>query len=286
MHDRTDGQDVSSIAPLAGAGGAGRSRATALWSAAVRQLSAEGLRRTPPIWREARMFRELAALRRDPISGGVGLPDGQGRPVFLIPGYMAGDASLGPLARALRAADFRPETAGLRLNVGCAGAMVGPIEARLAAHVAANGGRKAFVIGQSRGGGFGRWLAARRPDLVAGLVTLGTPLCDPLAVNLLVLVNVGLVGTLGRLGVPGILSTGCLRPDRCCETVWREYAAPLPAGLPFLSIYSRSDGIVDWRACLDPAARHLEVDSSHCGMAFNVDVLRAIGADLANASPE
>ncbi|CAN5925262.1 hypothetical protein BH11MYX4_BH11MYX4_30560 [soil metagenome] len=256
------------------------SSARTLLRAAIRQLSVKGLRRTPPIWREGRALPELVALRRDPISSGVGLPAGRGRPVFLIPGYMAGDASLSPMARALRAADFRPETAGVRLNVGCASAMFAPIEARLAAHVAAHDGQKALIIGQSRGGTFGRWLAARRPDLVSGLVTLGTPLLDPLAVHLLVLMNIGVVGTLGALGMPGLLSTQCLRLDRCCEPAWSEGAAPLAEGTPFLSIYSRSDGIVDWRSCLDPGARHLEVDSSHCGMAFNVDVLRAIGAEL------
>ena len=106
---------------------------------------------------------------------------------------------------------------------------------------------------------------------------------DPLAVNFLVLMNLGVVGTLGTLGIPGVLSTRCMRLDRCCEPAWREGAAPLASELPFLSIYSRSDGIVDWRSCLDPAARHVEVDSSHCGMAFNVEVLRAIGAELALA---
>jgi pimeloyl-ACP methyl ester carboxylesterase len=227
------------------------------------------------------MFQELAELRRDPISGGVGLPSGAGRPVFLIPGYMAGDASLAPMAKALRAAGWKPERAGVRLNVGCATEMLGPIEARLEAHVDASGGQKAIVIGQSRGGTFGRWLAARRPDLVGGLVTLGSPLRDPLAVNVLVLVNLGVVGTLGTLGVPGVLSTHCMRLDRCCAPAWREGSGPLGTGFRFLSIYSRSDGIVDWRSCLDPAARHLEVESSHCGMAFNVGVLRAIGAELA-----
>jgi triacylglycerol lipase len=255
--------------------------ARTLLRAALRQLSPKGLRRTPPIWREGRMLPELVALRRDPISSGSGLPEGRGRPVFLIPGYMAGDASLAPMARALGAAGFRTETAGLRLNVGCANAMFEPLVARLEAHVASCGGQKAFLIGQSRGGTFARWVAAHRPDLVAGLVTLGSPLLDPLAVHVLVLMNIGVVGTLGALGLPGLLSTQCLRMDRCCERAWKEGLAPLPDGLPFLSIYSRSDGIVDWRSCLDPSARHLEVESSHCGMAFNVDVLRAIGDELA-----
>lgn len=257
---------------------------TALWRAARRHFSAEGLERIPPIWREGRAFDELAAFRRDPIASGVGLAEGDGLPVFLIPGYMSGDETLAPMARALRAANYRPETSGVRLNVGCANEMFGPLEARLAAHVSANGGRKAFVIGQSRGGGFGRWLAARRPDLVAGLVTLGTPLRDPLALHPLVLANLGVVSALGTLGMPGLLSTRCLRLDRCCAPVWRELTKPLAAELPFVSIYSRSDGIVDWRACLDPSARHFEVDSSHCGMAFNVDVLRIIGAELGNVA--
>jgi pimeloyl-ACP methyl ester carboxylesterase len=167
------------------------------------------------------------------------------------------------------------------LNLGCAASLIGPLEERLAAHVAASGGQRAIIIGQSRGGTFGRWLAARRPDLVAGLITLGAPLRNPLAVNLAVLVNIGVVGTLGTLGVRRFLSLGCLRFDRCCAVAWREGTGPLPKGFPFLSIYSRSDGIVEWRACLDPAARHLEVESSHCGMAFNVDVLRAVGVELA-----
>ena len=255
----------------------------ALYRAARRQLSFEGLRRTPPIWREARWLKELIAWHRDPISDGVGLPPGEGRPVFLIPGYMTGDDSLAALGRALRGAGYRPETAGLRLNVGCANAMFAPMEARLAAHVAARGGKKAFIIGHSRGGGLGRWLAARRPDLVAGLVTLGTPLRDPLALNVLVLLNLGIVSALGKLGLPGLLSTECFRLDRCCGPIRRDLSRPLDAKMPFLSVYSRSDGVVDWRACLDRGARHLEVDSSHCGMAFNVDVVRAIGAELSRA---
>jgi triacylglycerol lipase len=227
------------------------------------------------------MFDEHAEFRRHPIARGDGLPSGGGRPVFLIPGYMAGDVSLVPLARALDGAGFRTGRAGILVNVGCASALADRIEERLEAHVAAHGGERAFVIGQSRGGTLGRWLASRRPDLVAGLVTLGTPLRDPLAVNLIVLVNIGLVGSLGALGIRGLLSLGCLRFDRCCARAWREGMSPLPEDLPFLSIYSRSDGIIDWRACLDPAARHLEVDSSHCGMGFNVEVVRAIGAELA-----
>ncbi len=229
------------------------------------------------------MILECARLMRDPIAKGIGIPHGDGRPVFLIPGYWAGDGSLVPLARALRNAGYRTKAAGIRLNIGCANDMLAPIEARLERHVTRYG-RKALVLGQSRGGAFARLLAARRPDLVDGLMTLGTPLLDPLAVHLLVLLNVGFVGTLGTLGLPGLLSIKCTRDNACCESVRHEYESPLPATTPFVSFYSRSDGIVDWRACLDPEARQVEVVSSHCGMAWNADVLRAIGVELARGA--
>jgi len=38
---------------------------------------------------------------------------------------------------------------------------------------------------------------------------------------------------------------------------------------------------VQWRACLDPDATHLEIDGSHCGMALNGKIFRAIAEQLA-----
>ena len=51
----------------------------------------------------------------------------------------------------------------------------------------------------------------------------------------------------------------------------------LPTSVGFASLYSRSDGVIHWRACLDPQARHVEVSSSHCGMAVNRDVFDRVG---------
>jgi hypothetical protein len=53
----------------------------------------------------------------------------------------------------------------------------------------------------------------------------------------------------------------------------------------FVSVYSRSDGIVDWRACLDPAAQHVEVAASHIGMAVNPDVYRVLAEALDAGRP-
>jgi hypothetical protein len=49
-------------------------------------------------------------------------------------------------------------------------------------------------------------------------------------------------------------------------------------------MYSRSDGIVSWKACLDPYAQQVEVDSSHTGMSVNPRVYRVLAGVLNGGS--
>jgi triacylglycerol lipase len=230
------------------------------------------------IWREARIGLETAALLRDPVFKGDGVADGRGQPVLLVPGFLAGDESLALMTRWLRRTGHHTSRAGMRLNVGCSGAAVDRLEERLEKLVKRQG-RRAAIIGQSRGGSLAKVLAARRPDLVAGIVTLGSPTCDALNVNVFTRSAIGAVGALGTLRVPGFFSRSCISGD-CCEEFWKLHAGPLPRGVGFVSVYSRSDGIVDWRSCLDPSAKHVEVRSSHIGMAVHPDGYRAIAAAL------
>jgi triacylglycerol lipase len=233
----------------------------------------------PPLWREARLGLEAAALLRDPVLRGAGLRDGRGRPVLLVPGFLAGDASLGPMAGWLKRAGYRPKRAGMVANVDCSGALLGRLEERLE-RVVQEQAKRSVVIGQSRGGALAKVLAVRRPDLVAGVVTLGSPQMAPLAVHPLVRVPLHAVGALGSLGAPGLFRRSCLDGD-CCAEFWSELAGPLPAGVGLVAVYSKSDGIVDWRACLDPyAVEHVEVATSHVGMAVSPAAWRAIGSAL------
>jgi hypothetical protein len=123
-------------------------------------------------------------------------------------------------------------------------------------------------------------VALRRPDLVSGIACLGSPVLDEVAVHPLVMLHVRLVGRLGTLGVPGLLSRDC-RDGECCAPTRGLAGAPFPPDVGFTAIYSRSDGIVDWRACLDPAATQVEVDVSHCGMAVHAGTYRALADALA-----
>jgi pimeloyl-ACP methyl ester carboxylesterase len=233
----------------------------------------------PPLWREARLGLEAAALLRDPILRGEGLGDGRGRPAFLIPGFLAGDGSLALMANWLRRAGYRPSRAGMRANVGCSGAAHKGLEQRLE-RIVEEQGQRAVVIGQSRGGSMAKVLAVRRPDLICGLVTLGSPHVDPLAVHPLVRLQLEAVSRLGSLGAPGLFKRSCLNGD-CCASFWDDLAAPLRSRVGFVAVYSRSDGIVDWKACLDPCAdAHVEVRASHCGMAVSPAAWRAVAEAL------
>jgi hypothetical protein len=62
--------------------------------------------------------------------------------------------------------------------------------------------------------------------------------------------------------------------------------ASLPPALRAVAIYSRSDGIVSWKACLDPYAECVEVDSSHAGMSVNLGVYRVLAGVLDEAADD
>jgi len=166
----------------------------------------------------------------------------------------------------------------MRANVACSEVSCTRLEARLEGF-AEHTGQRVSIIGQSRGGVFARALAVRRPDLVEGIVTLGSPTVSQLRIHPLVLAHVGLVSALGSARVPGLFSWRCLRGD-CCERFRGAISGEFPGHIPYVGMYSRSDGVVDWHSCLDPAAQLVEVSASHCGMSVSAQVYRELGFAL------
>jgi triacylglycerol lipase len=233
----------------------------------------------PPIWRESRFGFEVAALLRSRVFKGEGVEHAGGQPVLLIPGFLAGDDSLGLMTQWLRRTGHHTRKAGIRANVACSSESTDRLAERLR-QLADSTGQKVAVIGQSRGGNLAKVLAVRNPELVSGIVTLGSPQLDPFDIHPLVRANVYAVGTLGTLGVRGLFKHTCKWGD-CCEKFWEELRGPVPDGVGYLSVYSKSDGIVRWRACLDPAAEQLEIDASHVGMAVSPRAFRAVAQALA-----
>jgi triacylglycerol lipase len=226
-----------------------------------------------PVWGELRYSAELARLLAD---GELRAPRWRedAAPVMLVPGFMAGDASLTVLRGWLRRRGHRVAMSGMLVNVGCAERIVARLEEHLQAF-ASDCERPVVVIGQSRGGTLARALAVRHPEEVSGLVMLGSPVCDGLAVSASVLRTVRWVARLGDLGLPGVFSSDC-KDGACCAAFREDLSAPLTPHIEAVSVHSRSDGVVDWRACLDPHAQPVEVDSSHCGMSVHPEVYRVL----------
>ena len=212
----------------------------------------------PPLWREARIGLEAAALLRDPLFRGDGVVDGRGRPVLLIPGFLAGDGSLSMMAGWLKRAGYRPSRAGLVANVNCSGVLIPRLEKRLERLVSLQG-KQAAIVGQSRGGTLAKVLAYRRPELVAGVVTLGSPQIDPLAVHPLVRLQVEAVSRLGSLGAPGLFKRSCLDGD-CCSSFWEDLARPLPEPLRPGPEGERQRGVNAGVPRLGGARRHADPD--------------------------
>lgn len=199
-------------------------------------------------------------------------------PVLLVPGFLAGDATLRLMARALRREGLRTYRSRIRANVGCTLDAAALVERRLES-IAARRGSRVRIVGHSLGGMLARGVAARRPDLVSGVVTMGSPVLAPAAHHVSLSASVDLLVRLSRAGVRRVMAEDCVA-GACARQSFDEARAPLGDGIPWTAIYSRRDGVVDWRACVDPLAEPVEVRASHVGMAVDPRVIDAVLAAL------
>lgn len=233
----------------------------------------------PEITRAA--VRGMTGLRsRNPAADG---PAPSGEPVLLVPGFLAGDWSLRLLAHHLRAAGLRTYRAHILSNVGCQAATGALLEGRLEA-IAERRGSRVRIVGHSLGGILARGLAVRRPDLISGVVTMGSPMMAPGVSHRFLLQAAETLVLLARIGVPGVMSESCIAGE-CVREAWEETRRPIPPGVDFVCLYSEGDGLVDPRACVDPAARAVEVHASHLGMAVDPRVADRVVAELTSAVP-
>lgn len=222
---------------------------------------------------------ELTRLVADPVWRGEGVPPGAGRPVLLIPGFMAGDTSLGTLARWLRRQGYRVELSGIRWNVACSDRTLVDVEARLG-RLAEETGQPVVLVGHSRGGSLARTLSVRRPDLVQRVIALGSPLADPFDITPLTRVAVSWAQRLEWMRNPVSRERGCFTPECTCIVAARR-ARPPGRDVPIVSVVTLEDGVVNPPACLLPGAKVVYVRGTHVGLAVNVEVYRVLAQELA-----
>jgi len=208
---------------------------------------------------------EYARMR---LSSQAALPRGEGRCIVLFPGLAADKRSIRPFKSFFEGLDYAVHDWGRGLNTGPDGEPNAWLD-DLAMHVqslTSKNADKISLVGWSLGGIYARELGKRLPDRVRQVITLGTPFAGDVQH-----INVAWAYRLLNGRRPYL--------DAAMRAQLRR-APPMPT----TSIYSRSDGIVAWRACLQEGdaahTENIEVAGSHCGLAWNSTVLKILADRL------
>jgi pimeloyl-ACP methyl ester carboxylesterase len=194
--------------------------------------------------------------------------EGDGHPVILYPGLGAGSLTTSELRAHLKTCGFDVHDWELGINTGPEGLFDDWLAALVqrVREVHARHARKVSLVGWSLGGVYAREIAKRCPECVRQVVTLATP---HNAMD-----DANHAGTFYKL-LGG--DTSQLTPELLARLGQRP-------PVPVTSIYSKSDGVVCWRGCLErPGAdcQNVEVQASHLGMPAHPDVLGIVADRLA-----
>jgi pimeloyl-ACP methyl ester carboxylesterase len=196
-------------------------------------------------------------------------PKGDQSTVLVIPGFATTDRSTVVLRAYLNWLGYRAVGWELGRNLGAK--TIGLRNERLhdrLAQLFCESQHKVSIIGWSMGGIMARMIARNSPDLVSRVISLGAPFTgDPFANHAWQVYE--------RL-------TGHSLSHPIARAQIAESKLPLP--VPAISLYSKSDGIVDWQCCLEPdrsSSHNIEVQSAHCAFGFDPVVLRTVADVLA-----
>ncbi|MEM9301919.1 MAG: alpha/beta fold hydrolase [Pseudomonadota bacterium] len=194
-----------------------------------------------------------ALLRRPPRAPGC---DGNSHPVMLVPGFGAGEWSMGFLARTLERHGFLTTPWGLGTNGGDVPALAPQVTDQARAFADARG-EAITLVGWSLGGYFSREAARDLPDEVAQVITLGTPAW----------------GGPKYTAAAGFYTGQGLDLDEIENGTFERFERPIEQ--PIVAFWSRRDGVVSWECCIDhwsPNVEHVEVDCTHVGLGFDRDI--------------
>lgn len=198
----------------------------------------------------------------------AGTPLGKGQPVLVLPGLGTSDSATAVLRRHLNLRGYAAHEWGLGWHTGPKDVelmdWLGPIMERVRALYEVTR-QPVALVGWSLGGIAAREVARRMPGQVSVVITLGSPFANTHATH----ASKAFALLSGR------------NPEDFKDVVAQFLPEP---PVPTVSVYSRTDGLVHWSACIQPNARntkHVEVNHvSHGGMVFSTDVIRVVLKEL------
>ncbi|MBZ5584404.1 MAG: hypothetical protein LAQ30_19770 [Acidobacteriia bacterium] len=237
------------------------------------------MRYPSPIFSEPLCVLEFLALRISPAYHGSGIPHGDGSAVVVIPGLLSMDLHLFELHGWLRRIGYRPYYSGMGVMADCPDQLSRRLDETID-RAYADTGRRVHLIGHSLGGIFARSAAVRRPGRIASVICLGSPYRGLAAHGLILAAGDAVRSWIrsARAEVPRECAS-----SRCHCAFGRSLGRPWPRSVRQTAIFSKCDGVVDWRYCLSGKPEiDVEVVGTHLGMPFNARVFGQIAERLAS----
>jgi len=199
-------------------------------------------------------------------------PKGDGHPVMVLPGFGSGDSATVLLRTCLKKLGYQTYAWKAGFNMGYKPGLFEHLHNRI--HTISNRhDRKVSLVGWSLGGIMSRKIAFQKPETIRSVITLGSPFYGANDST-----NISAI-----LEFTGRFRKRPVRKEPKPVTPWlNEPAVPVP----FSSLYSRNDGVVTWKTCLEPdypLRENIHVPSSHLAFGFNPLSLYVIADRLAQA---
>jgi pimeloyl-ACP methyl ester carboxylesterase len=213
-----------------------------------------------------RAFLEMIALTAAAPFLYQAAPRGDEHAVLVLPGFTADDSSTVVLRRYVRQLGYRAH--GWRLGRNFGHKALGKQLFHRLEQVYSESGKRVSLVGWSLGGILAREVAREYPMFVRQVISLGSPFAS----------------RQGGTNVPRVLFrmlSGGFREEPIHERL------ELPPPVHSTAIYSRTDGVAHWLACVEREAPHtdnIEVPGSHCGLGVNPLVFYAIADRLAQST--
>jgi pimeloyl-ACP methyl ester carboxylesterase len=194
-------------------------------------------------------------------------PVGDGHPVIVFPGLSTSDASTLPMRGYLQNLGYKMSGWNQSYNFGMRAGVLERAKQHVLEEYEAYGERVSLV-GWSLGGILAREIAKELPNHVRGVVTMGSPFA-------------------GSRRSTNAYRLYEITSERSVHTDMEEYDLPKAPPMPTTSIFSRTDGIVAWKASVqapcnvNPHTENVEVLASHLGLPLNPSVWWAVADRLA-----
>jgi len=236
-----------------------------------------------PIWLELMAGVEMLYLKVSPVYWGFGVPEGDRSGVVVVPGFMLNDLYLAEFRSWLNRIGYRSYSSGIGINAECPNILVKQHLVATVEQAYAETKKKVHVIGHSLGGVLARAVASQMPDRVASVITLGAPFrgvsVHPIILRAVDLVRGQIHDRNGDSVLPACYTGACT-----CRFL-ESLVLSLPRTVRRTAVYTKTDGIVDWKMCKTGNKTHdFEVSGTHVGLVFNPIVYDLVARRLAEAN--